>query len=169
MDIVPLVNPEILLNINNSAVPDVNSLDESKAWWLVSHSVFPRMAVLDGEISGVIIVLSDHSRYESDYFRWYTQRYKNFIYIDRVVVPARARGTGVATALYQEVDHFALKNGMAIAAEVYSDPPNIASLKFHEKMGFQEIGKQSHDNEGKTVTKFMKYFDMATPIRNQTT
>ncbi len=156
-----LDKPDTLIEINNAAVPDVNGLDGQKAHWLVENAILAKVAAVDGQAAGVIVVLSENSGYDSDYFRWYTERYRNFIYIDRVIVSAWARGFGVATALYQEVEQFAQDKGVAIAAEVYSDPPNIASLNFHRKMGYQEVGIQFSAMEGKTVAKLMKYLEQA--------
>lgn len=153
----PLHNPDTLLAINNAAIPEVNLLDESKACWLMEQAALARMATLNGQAAGVIIVLSDTAGFESDYYGWFVERYRNFMYIDRVIVAEWARGRGVASALYQEVEQAAQTQGLAIAAEVYAQPPNIPSLNFHRKRGFQEIGQQVSAAEGKTVAKLMKY------------
>jgi len=164
LEITPLENPTLFMEINNAAVPDVNFLDEARAGWLVSHSFFPRLATLDGQVAGVLIALSETAGFDSDYYRWYVARYKNFVYIDRVVVAAWARGLGVATALYQHLEQMAEEKGLAIAAEVYSDPPNVPSLNFHRKLGYQEVGTQFCEAEGKTVCKFMKYVERANAL-----
>ena len=164
LEIVPLNEPRILREVNKASVLDVNFLDEARAEWLVNHSFFPRLATLDGKVAGVIIVLSETAGFDSDYYRWYVARYKNFVYIDRVVVAAWARGLGVATELYRHVEQMAEEKSFAIAAEVYSDPPNIPSLNFHRKLGYQEVGTQFCEAEGKTVCKFMKCVERAETI-----
>lgn len=156
-----LVNPGILLEINNAAVPDVNGLDLPRAQWLLAHAALSKMAVVDGQAAGVMVVLSEFADFDSVYFRWFSQRYSNFIYIDRVIVSAWARRLGLAAALYREVDRAAIEQGLAIATEVYSRPPNTASLNFHAKMGFAEIGTQFSELEQKTVSKLMKYPERA--------
>jgi uncharacterized protein len=156
-----LVNPEILLEINNAAVPDVNRLDLPKAQWLLTHAALSRIATVEGQVAGVIVVLSELAEYDSSYFRWFTERYRNFIYIDRVIVPVWARRLGVAAELYRHVEQVAGEKGLAISVEVYSEPPNTASLKFHAKMSFQEVGCQFSELEKKTVSKLMKYPDRA--------
>lgn len=153
----PLHNPNTLLTLNNAAIPEVNFLDEAKARWLVEQALLARLATLNGQVAGVIIVLSDTAGLESDYYGWFIERYRHFMYIDRVIVADWARGQGIASALYQEVEQVAQTQGLAIATEVYSRPPNIVSLNFHRKRGFQEIGLQVSTTEGKTVAKFMKY------------
>jgi hypothetical protein len=163
LEITPLHNPETLLTINNAAVPEVNLLNEAKARWLVEQAALARMTILNGQAAGVIIVLSDTAGFESDYYGWFVERYRNFIYIDRVIVAEWARGQGVASALYQEVEQAAQAQRLAIAAEVYAQPPNIPSLNFHRKRGFQEVGQQINAAEGKTVAKLMKYLAHAHP------
>ena len=152
-----LRDPVVLRELNNAAVPDVNRIDERKADWLLTHSALARMAIVDGHAAAVIVVLGDASNLESDYFRWFTERYENFLYIDRVIVAEKARRRGVATRLYREVDALARRSRMAIASDVYSQPPNMPSLNFHEKMGYREVGQQFSNSEGKTVSKLMKF------------
>lgn len=161
LQIANLEDPEILREINNSAIPDVNQLTEQKARWLVEHSLLARVASIDEKAAGVIIVLSDTAELNSEYFRWFSVRYGNFLYIDRVIVAAWARRLGVATTLYLEVDHTAQAHGVAAASDVYCDPPNTASLNFHKKMGYLEIGRQASGAEGKIVSKLMKYGEKA--------
>ena len=161
LEIKPLDNPQILLEINNSAVPYVNMLDSGKAQWLLEHATRSWLASLDGRAVGVLVLLNATCGLESEYYQWFTERYENFLYIDRVVVADWARGHGVATALYRAVDQVAVEGGYAIASEVYSQPPNTASLKFHQVMGYREVGSQYMLSEGKTVVKLLKYAERA--------
>lgn len=161
IQIEDLANPDILLEINNAAVPDVNRLDLARAQWLLANAALSKMAVVDGRVGGVIVVLSEFADFDSVYFRWFSQRYSNFFYIDRVIVSAQARRLGLAAALYRQVDQAAVEQELAIATEVYSRPPNTASLNFHAKMGFAEIGSQFSELEQKTVAKLMKYPERA--------
>src|SRR5262245_50899334 len=104
----------ILRTLNNAAVPDVNALDNCKAAWLTTHAELARVAAIDGQPAGVIIVLSETAELASEYFTWFTERYENFVYVDRVIVAAAARRHGIATALYREVDRIATEGGLAI-------------------------------------------------------
>ncbi len=159
LTIAPLNDAKLLLELNNAAVPDVNTLTEAKAEWLVEHIVTPGLALLDGQPAGMVAVLSDDCGYDSDYYRWFTERYTNFLYIDRVIVAAAARGQGIASALYAEIDRIAQERKLAIVADVYSNPPNVPSLAFHRAMGFQEVGSQDFPAIGKVCAKLMKYVE----------
>src|SRR5688572_15453365 len=129
LTITDLTDANLLLEMNNAAVPDVNTLDAMRAQWLVDHIVTPGVAWLDGQPAGVVIVLSDGCGYNSDFYRWFTDRYEGFLYIDRVIVAQWARGRGVARELYQAIERVARERDLAIVADVYSDPPNVPSLK----------------------------------------
>jgi predicted GNAT superfamily acetyltransferase len=164
LHIATLDDAGVLATMNNSAVPDVNRIDDRKARWLIAHARLSASAALDGRAAGVIVVLDDTAALSSEYFQWFTARYRNFLYIDRVIVAAWARRQGVATRLYREVDRLANEHHLAVASEVYCDPPNAPSLAFHAKMGYMEIGQQLSLAEGKTVAKLIKYREKAEQI-----
>ena len=126
--ITTLDSHDILLQINNAAVPDVGPLTAVKAEWLVGHLLMAGLAVLDGQPAGLVVVLSDKCGYPSDYYRWFTVRYENFMYVDRIVVAHWARGRGVAQALYSEIDRLAHELNVAIVSDVYCEPPNTPAI-----------------------------------------
>jgi predicted GNAT superfamily acetyltransferase len=109
----------------------------------------------------MVVVLSDNCGYTSEFYRWFTDRYTNFLYIDRIVVTAWVRGRGVPKALYQAIEQAAREQRMAIVSDVYSEPPNTPSLHLHRSRGFEEVGKQHFPAQQKTATKFMKYVEHA--------
>jgi predicted GNAT superfamily acetyltransferase len=161
MRLADLEDPHILMEVNNSAIPDVNRLDDQKARWLLDHAILARMATVDGRVAGVMVVFGETAELDSEYYRWFTARYRNFIYVDRIIVPAWARRCGVGTKLYREVDRCAVDKGVAVASEVYCDPPNTASLAFHRRLEYAEVGRQTSRTEAKTVAKLMKYVENA--------
>lgn len=161
MELKNLDNPKILLEINNSAIPEVNELSLARARWLIENSVLAKQILIEGQAVGIIIALDEQAGLDSDYYRWFGERYHRFIYIDRVVIADWARGNGLAGQLYREVEKVAEAKGLPIASEVYSNPPNLPSLNFHQKMGYQVVGEQYCAYEGKTVSKLMKYPEKA--------
>ncbi len=160
-EITWMTNPVTLLEINNAAVPDLNEITLLKAEWMMEHCVVPNQVMLDGKVAGAIVVLSDHCGFDSDYYRWFTARYENFLYIDRVIVVAWARGRGVAKSIYAEVERVANEKQQAIVADVYAQPPNMPSLQLHRSMGFEEIAQVYMPGVGKTVSKLVKYKERA--------
>jgi len=161
LEIVPLNDAALLLDINNAALPDIGELNIHKAQWLVDHCELPGLVRLDGRAAGIVVVLNDRCGYDSDFYRWFTDRYENFLYIDRIVVAHWARGQGVARQLYEAIDAAAQARSQAIAADVYCQPPNTPSLNLHHTMGFEEVGRQDFPAKHKIASKFMKYTERA--------
>jgi uncharacterized protein len=102
--------------------------------------------------NGYLITFAPTATYDSPNFAWFVARATNFIYVDRIVVAAKARGQGIARAFYEELFVAATQAGFdEITCEVNSDPPNPVSDKFHAALGFIPVGSALLSN-GKTVT-----------------
>jgi predicted GNAT superfamily acetyltransferase len=78
---------------------------------------------------------------------WGCARYPRFVYVDRIVVAASARGRGYARRLYDDLFEHAVRLGHDhVVCEVNQKPPNPASDAFHAALGFVEVGTAStHD------------------------
>ena len=106
--------------------------------------------VIQGEagVSAFLLAFREGAGYDSPNYRWFSERYDSFIYIDRVVVASAHRGNGLATFLYLDVFAYARQNAVAIVTcEFDIDPPNEVSRRFHEKLGFQEVGLHAYNNK----------------------
>ena len=79
--------------------------------------------------------------YWSANYAWVGARYDRFIYLDRVVVAPRARGRGLARALYDEVTARSAASADHFVLEVNTEPRNDESLAFHAALGFAEVGR----------------------------
>ena len=101
-----------------------------------------------------LIALDQDSLSASPNFQWFKNRYRRFVYIDRVIVAPAQRGQGVARGLYDELFAAALHAGHGlVCCEVNIEPPNPASDAFHEAVGFSEVGRAAI-HEG---VKFVRY------------
>jgi uncharacterized protein len=98
---------------------------------------------------GYLIAFDQDSDYNSVNFHWCKERYPRFVYIDRVVVAAAARGQGVARTFYTDLfDHARAAGHTIILCEINLDPPNPGSVAFHSALGFVEVGQaQLGDNK----------------------
>ncbi|CAN5380368.1 GNAT family N-acetyltransferase [soil metagenome] len=135
-----------VLELNNAAVPAVGLLDQPGLEHLVSESSIA-WAVCDaeaGELVGFCLVLDPDADYASVNFHWFAERYEDFVYLDRVVIDAAWKGQGLGRELYGLVEaHVAANGGAAwLCLEVNLRPRNDASLAFHERLGFSEVGQQ---------------------------
>jgi predicted GNAT superfamily acetyltransferase len=147
--------PEIL-KLNQSALPQVNSVDMDALRWFERKAAYFRVAEADGHLVGFLIAVAHDSGYASKYFGWFCDRYDRFIYVDRVIVTESARGKRVAWRLFEDVEHVASQRAYPLTSDVYSRPPNQISLSFHDKYGFQRVGSQQVDDGAKEVAKFLK-------------
>jgi len=132
-----------ILEINQANVPDVGSVDAARMAFLIEESPIALAARLDDVIVGFCLVMPSTAPYDSVNFRWFTERYADFMYLDRVAFDAAAQGRGFGTRLYAEVDRAMRDLGAdQLALEVNVDPPNEQSLAFHARRGFVEVGRQ---------------------------
>ncbi len=94
-----------------------------------------------GHVDAFLIGFDQNANYLGPNFLWFRERFERFVYVDRIVVAAGARGQGHARRLYERLFEFARQAGHEhIGCEVNSTPPNPASDAFHQAMGFSEVG-----------------------------
>jgi predicted GNAT superfamily acetyltransferase len=146
----PLIRPvepgdlDHILAINEANTPEVGSVDAERMRFIVGESPIALAVEVGETIAGFCLVLGSNSSYDSVNYRWFTERYDGFMYLDRVAFAASHRGQGLGTLLYAQVDRAMADLGDvgALALEVNVDPPNEGSLRFHERLGFVEVGQQ---------------------------
>lgn len=133
-----------VLAINEQAVPAVNSLSLERMGWFARAAAYFRVARIGAETAGFLICLAPEADYPSPNLRWLNERYKDFLYIDRVAVMPAFHRRGVARALYRDAAGKAEGRFHQIACEVNVRPPNPQSLAVHARLGFQAVGFQDH-------------------------
>jgi predicted GNAT superfamily acetyltransferase len=146
----------VVLSMNNAATPEVNALARHEFDWLVSHATYFRV-VEDAEgVAGFLLCLASGLDYWSENYKWFTARHASFLYVDRVVVAERARGSGAGRALYEDLHAFALGKWPRITSEVNIRPPNPASIAFHERLGYAAVGVREYADGVNAVRMFHK-------------
>ncbi len=137
-----------LLELNNAAVPAVNALDLAQLGELVDMSA---AALTVDSLECLLLALRPGLSYASANYRWFSDRYPDFLYVDRIVVGPGARDAGLGTLLYAEVDDCARRLRLPrITCEVNVVPPNPGSQRFHRRIGFSSVGRLRGDG-GKEV------------------
>lgn len=133
-----------ILEINEANVPEVGSADATRMAFILGESSIALAVEVDAIVVGFCLVLGSESGYDSVNYRWFTERYRDFLYLDRVAFDAAYQGRGLGTLLYGEVDRLMAEAGTGahLALEVNVDPPNEPSLAFHSQLGFAEVGQQ---------------------------
>ena len=139
-----LADIEAATAINNANTPAVGEATAEHLAHLLDESVIALAAIAPGgELAGFCIVLGPGADYGSVNYCWFTERYDDFIYLDRVAVAETARNAGVGTALYAEVERRA--GAPWFLLEVNLRPRNDGSLRFHHRHGFVEVGQLETD------------------------
>ncbi|MGB5690697.1 MAG: GNAT family N-acetyltransferase [Woeseiaceae bacterium] len=142
--------------LNQASLPHVSSMGRDQAEWFARHAWYFRIARIAGEFAGFLIGLRPGIAYGSENYRWFSENYRDFGYIDRVAVAAQARRQGVASSLYDDFAS-ALRDEVAVmTCEVNIRPPNESSMRFHEMHGFRQVASQETEGGTKEVAMMEK-------------
>ena len=141
-----------IVELNQREVQQTSPMDLQRTGQLDELSAYHRVCIAGSSIVAFLLVMSSDSRYQNDNFNWFAERYSRYLYIDRIVVDEAAKGQGVGQTMYQDVFSFARRTEYpVITCEVNTQPANPASLRFHQRMGFTELGQRHIDAGQKTV------------------
>ena len=142
-----------ILDINATEEEKTSRIDLARITQLDRWSDYHRVAVVEGQVVGFLLVMSDASDYDGDNFRWFIERYKRFLYVDRIVIDQAYAGQGVGSALYEDLIRFAATQGCpALCCEINVSPPNPVSHAFHARFGFNEVGRSAEASAPKIVS-----------------
>lgn len=126
-----------MLDLNNTHARELSWLTVAELHDLVATA--SHVAVL-APVAFVLCFDRD-APYDNPNHAWFRDRFDRFLYVDRVVVEPSARGNGLARWLYDDVFAVASAAGFPrVVAEINVEPPNPGSDRFHEKLGFTEVG-----------------------------
>jgi predicted GNAT superfamily acetyltransferase len=139
---------ETIHRINQGEVPAVGTETIEDLADIAEQSTIALIAEVDGEIAGFCLVLAPGAEYDSLNYVWFSERYDDFVYLDRVAFPAMFQGRGLGRAMYAEVERLAAErrpSATDFTLEVNLRPRNEQSLAFHARLGFIEVGQQETD------------------------
>ena len=141
-----------VLRLNDQSVWALSPLDAEGLRIARSKALWPLVCVdpAAGEVAAFAIVYGPGSAYDSINFDWHAVRAADFVYLDRIVVDQRFRRRGIAGLIYDAVEEIARPHGRFVC-EVFSEPPNVESLAFHEARGFRAIGHLTQRDGRETV------------------
>ncbi len=128
-----------ILALNNEHAAELSWLEPERLSFLIGQSFHARCI---GDAEAFIMTFDQDASYDSPNFLWFRERYPRFVYVDRVVVAARARGLGHVRRLYEDLfDHARREGHVIVTCEVDADPPDPVSDAFHAALGFAEVGE----------------------------
>ncbi len=141
-----------LLALNNAHAQELSWLEPERLRHMLAEAF---LACRIGPAEAFLLAFDQSAAYDSPNFLWFRARYARFVYVDRVVVAAAARGRGHARRLYGALFAQAAAAGHdRVVCEVNADPPNPASDAFHAALGFHEVGTAAIHGGQKTVRYF---------------
>ncbi len=135
-----------ILALNNDAVPAVPMMDDDEMAMLTAITTLGVAAVDEHDLGtplGFVLALDPGLEYASENYRWFMARGTDFLYVDRIVIGEDSRGSGLGRLLYGAVFDRARTDGRGeVTCEVNVQPPNPASMAFHQALGFARVGEQ---------------------------
>ena len=143
---------DAVLQLNESAVPNVNSIPESTLKNLHGECCFFHVARESSDIAGFLLALPESASYDSLNFQYFKSRYPRFVYVDRIVINKEYRRRGVGRKLYDDLFNQVRPDNLMVTCEVNLSPPNPGSLMFHESLGFREVDQLESPGSGKRVS-----------------
>lgn len=131
--------------INQAEVPAVGDETLDALGHIADQSVIAVVAEDAGTIAGFCLVLRPGADYDSGNFLWFSERYEEFVYLDRIAIAPEFQRRGLGRAMYAEVERLAAERcptATHFTLEVNLRPRNDTSLAFHAALGFVEVGRR---------------------------
>lgn len=142
-----------ILALNEESVHFLAPLSLDRLQMLHDQSAYHRVIDTSGGVEAFLLALREGASYDSVNYRWFAERYGQFLYIDRIVVSRSAQGRGFGTSLYEDLFAYAARTGISpVTCEFDVEPPNEPSRRFHRAFGFTEVGSQHVGAQGKLVS-----------------
>lgn len=148
---------DLIITLNHQSVAVLSAMDDERFDVLRQQSNLLWIAELNQQAVGFLMGFCEGSDYDSVNYQWFNRRYDSFVYIDRVVVSADTRGSGIGSAFYTRLEQWARQQHKShLVAEVDIIPPNPGSLNFHQRQGFIQVGEQVYGAAQKKVAMLEK-------------
>jgi uncharacterized protein len=152
-----------MLALNEANEIELSPLDHAGLQRLCASALYCGVIGPIGEPIGFLIVLDQDAPYNSLNFIWFRSRLGRFAYIDRIVIDAHARGAGYAQQLYAAAFAVAQeRNHTVLCCEVNQTPPNLASDRFHARLGFRAVGQAALPVKSGQPEKTVQYLQALT-------
>jgi uncharacterized protein len=145
-DLRPLRDTDVadVLTLNERNVVKLAPMDEARLQRLREEADRFDVVDVDGAFAGFVITFTSGTAYDSENYRWFSDRHDRFYYLDRIVLHDDFRRRGLGSFVYDEMERVAGPYSR-LCLEVNLVPRNQASLAFHEARGYKEVGRLGDD------------------------
>ena len=147
---------DMVLTLNQSEVPHVGSIDLQKMRWFASNAAYFRVAMSGDALAAFLVGLRPGTSYQSPNYRWFCEHYDDFAYVDRIAVAEFGRRYGLASRLYADFAASVPASVSFMTCEVNIKPPNDSSMRFHERLGFRQVGSHRTEEGNKEVAMLVR-------------
>jgi len=148
-----------VLEINNANTPGVSELTMTELETDIKNCLHA-LAIDNekGEVCAFCITFAPDAPEGGANHQWFAKRYKSFVYLDRIAIDSDHQNRGLGALLYQSVEQHMLNSAehSMLCCEVNLEPPNPGSLRFHNRIGFTEVGQHS-PQQGYVVSLLQKF------------
>lgn len=143
--------------LNAANVPAVGPLDDDRVELFLTAAEAFWVASEQDRVVGLFVGLLAGHDYASPNYQWFGQRHERFAYVDRIALTPDARGSGLADAIYDRWEQFALAaDAEVLCAEVNTVPPNPRSLAFHVRRGILPVAEVAPYGDDRRVAMLQK-------------
>ena len=147
-----------VLQINNANTPGVSELTMSELESDLRNSLHA-LAIDNeqGEVCAFCVTFAPDAQDAGSNHQWFAERYKSFVYLDRIAIDSNHQNRRLGALLYQSVEQHMLDSAeySLLCCEVNLEPPNLGSIRFHKRIGFTEVGQPS-PQQGYVVSLLQK-------------
>ena len=117
-----------IIELNEAEVQQTSPMNMEKLYELAQISNYHRVAVAEDSVAAFLLAICEGAPYSNDNYAWFSARFPQFIYVDRIVVGSEFAGLRIGSLLYEDLFSYARSHGIkSVTCEYYIDPPNIAS------------------------------------------
>jgi uncharacterized protein len=127
---------EAVLAINERHVEALSPLDPERLVLLLGLAADADLILVGDAVAGFVLTFAPGTTYDSENYRWFSGRYDDFLYLDRIAIDPSYQRRGLASRVYDELEAAAVARGRMVL-EVNAD--NEPSLAFHRARGYIEI------------------------------
>ncbi|QHJ10309.1 hypothetical protein FX988_00521 [Paraglaciecola mesophila] len=132
-----------VVELNLAEVAHTSAMNMADVARLHSLSAYHRVLVVEESVAGFLLVMGPNSDYINDNYVWFKHHLANYMYIDRIVLDARYQGRQLGSVLYQDLFTWSKAKGVYhVVCEYNLEPLNQPSAKFHQRLGFKQLGYQ---------------------------
>lgn len=133
-DLLPLVA------LNTASAPAVNVLKPEQMAEQCANAEHALVAHDGTKPVAMLLCFIEGQTYGSKNYKWLSERLERFAYVDRIFVHSDMRGQNIGEKLYAHLMEQPALADRPLTCEVNTRPANPGSLRFHKRLGFNEIG-----------------------------